>query len=236
MNAMPAGTFFKYGAELMKLHPPHITDWSIVARLQRIGLEPGKSFDTTKADPDALARGAAAALKLMAQKAPTLAPAVNGWQTITDSIGVYGNAYLRRAIVAMTGLGANQPEDAIYPFNVGDADGQVLRGSQKYVLHFGKDELPPVEAFWSVTMYDAEGFQVANPINRFALGDRDALKYGADGSLDIYMQHDNPGPDKEPNWLPSPADGVLGVTMRLYAPKAPALDGSWNPPAVKRVP
>jgi hypothetical protein len=232
--AMPAADFFKYGAELMKVNPPHITDWSVLARMRRIGFEPGKSFDSAKADADALARGAAAGLKLMRDKTPTLALVANGWQMNTNTMGVYGDYYLKRAIIAMIALGANQPEDAIYPINIGDADGQPLRGEGKYVLHFNKEELPPVDAFWSVTMYDAEGYQVANPINRFAIGDRDALKYNADGSLDLYLQHDSPSGDKEANWLPSPASGILGVTMRLYAPKQPALDGRWNPPAVQK--
>ena len=153
----------------------------------------------------------------------------------TDTMGVYGDYYLKRAIIALVGFGANQPEDAIYPLTLLMRDGKPLLGQHKYVLHFSKEEIPPVNAFWSVTMYDEAGFQVANPLNRFAIGDRDALKYNADGSLDLYLQHDDPGPDKEPNWLPSPPTGTLGVTMRLYAPKPQALDGRWNPPAIKRV-
>jgi hypothetical protein len=98
-----------------------------------------------------------------------------------------------------------------------------------------KEELPPVEAFWSVTMYDAEGYQAANPFNRFAVSSWMPFKYNADGSMDLTIQHDNPGADKEANWLPSPPNGALGVTMRLYAPKADALNGRWNPPPVKRV-
>ncbi len=104
------------------------------------------------------------------------------------------------------------------------------------MLHFDKSQLPPVDAFWSVTMYDADGFQVANPIDRFAIGDRDPIKYGPDGSLDLYIQPASPGADKESNWLPAPATGTLGVTMRLYAPKAEALDGRWAPPPIQRVP
>jgi len=153
----------------------------------------------------------------------------------TDTMGVYGNYYLKRAIVALVGLGANQPQDAIYPLNMVDAEGKPMDGGNKYVLHFEQAELPPVNAFWSVTMYDAEGFQVANTLERFAIGDRDTLKYNADGSLDIYIQHESPGEDKESNWLPSPAQGVLGLTMRLYAPKAQALDGRWTPPAIAQV-
>jgi hypothetical protein len=237
VNNMPALAYFKYGAELLKVHPPHVTDWSTLARLRRIGLEPGKSFDADKLDATtkaALEKGAASGLKLMQEKSATLARMVNGWQMNTDTMGVYGDYYLKRAIVAMMGLGANQPEDAIYPLAFADASGQRLKGGEKYRLHFGKTELPPAEAFWSVTMYDAEGFQVANPIDRFALGDRDKLKYNTDGSLDLYIQSDNPGAAKESNWLPAPKSGILGITMRLYAPKQQALDGRWNPPAIKR--
>ena len=237
VNKMSAAAYFKYAAELMKTNPPHITDWSIVARLKRIGLEPGKSFDAATLDPavrSALDRSAADALKAMYAKAPTLARVVNGWQMNTDTMGVYGDYYIKRAIIAMIGLGANQPEDAIYPLNIGDADGKPVMGESKYVLHFAKQELPPVNAFWSMTMYDEAGFQVANPINRFAIGDRDALKYNADGSLDLYIQHSSPGKHKESNWLPSPAGGKLGITMRLYAPQPSALDGRWNPPAIKK--
>ena len=171
----------------------------------------------------------------MKEKAPTVARVVNGWQMNTDTMGVYGDYYLKRAIIAQIGLGANQPEDAFYPLNVSDADGKPVMAENKYVLHFDKDQLPPVGAFWSLTMYDAEGFQVANPINRFAIGDRDALKYNADGSLDLYVQNENPGPDKEANWLPAPKSGPLGLTMRLYAPKQQALDGGWNAPPIKQV-
>jgi hypothetical protein len=238
VNTMPAARYFSYGTELMKLNPPHITDWSTIARLNRLGIVPGQSFDFDKASPEikaGLEQAVVDGLKLMQAKLPTLARVVNGWQMNTDTMGVYGNYYLKRAIVAMVGLGANQPQDAIYPLCLTDTDGKPLDGSNKYVLHFTKAELPPVEAFWSITMYDAEGFQVVNKLNRFAIGDRDDLKYNADGSLDIYIQPDSPGSDQESNWLPSPAQGVLGVTMRLYAPKAEALDGRWVPPAVKRV-
>ena len=237
VNKMPAAAYFKYAAELMKVNPPHGTDQPIVARMKRIGLEAGMTFDPEKLGPavkGALEKAAADGLKAMYAKLPTLARVVNGWQMNTDSMGVYGNYYLKRAMVALVGLGANLPEDAIYPLAIGDADGKPLNGDNKYMFHFKKEELPPVGAFWSVTMYDEAGFQAANSIHRFAIGDRDALKYNADGSLDLYIQNGNPGPDKDSNWLPAPR-GSLGVNMRLYAPKLEALDGRWNPPAVKRV-
>jgi hypothetical protein len=153
----------------------------------------------------------------------------------SDTMGVYGNYYLKRATISMIGLGANQAEDAAYPLAVADADGKPIDGNNNYVMHFDKDKLPPVDAFWSITMYDKEGFQVANPLNRFAIGDRDQLKYNADGSLDIYIQNASPGKEKESNWLPAPK-GPLGITMRLYAPHMEVLNGTWVPPGIKKVP
>lgn len=237
VHNLSAREYFTYAAELMKLHRPHKTDWSQVARRRLIGLKPGESFDWDALHPavqEALEQVPAAALKSMQAKLPTLARVVNGWQVNNENMGVYGDNYLKRAIITMLGLGANQAVDAIYPLSVGDAEGKPRHGANQYVLHFDKNELPPVGAFWSITMYDTEGFQVANEINRFAIGDRDALQFNADGSLDIYLQHENPGPDKVANWLPSPT-GEWNVTMRLYAPKPQVLDGTWNPPAMVAV-
>ena len=131
----------------------------------------------------------------MAWKMPTLARVVNGWSMNTDTMGVYGDYYLKRAIIAQWGLGANLPGDAIYPTNLGDETGKPLDGANKYTLHFEKGETPPANAFWSVTLYDAEGYQVANPLNRFTLSSWMPLKYHADGSLDLYFQNGSPGAD-----------------------------------------
>ncbi len=238
VDAMPAGKYFAYAAELMKANPPHVTDQPIVARMRRIGIEAGSSFDFEKADPvvkRALERAAPDALKAIQAKVPTIARVVNGWQMNTDTMGVYGNYYLKRAIVAMVGLGANLPEDAVYPMCLVDAEGKPLTGAARYVIHFAKDEIPPAKAFWSVTLYDKEGFPTANALKRNAIGDRDALKFNADGSLDLYVQHESPGAEKESNWLPAPADDFT-LTMRVYAPRVEALDGRWAPPAVRRIP
>ena len=164
---------------------------------------------------------------------PTLARVANHWSMNTDTMGVYGNYYLKRAIVAQLGLGANLPEDAIYPLNLGDQAGRPLDGANKYVLHFDKGALPPVDAFWSVTLYDPEGYQVANPLNRFAVSSWMPFKYDPDGSLTLYFQNENPGKDKEANWLPAPK-GPFNLTMRLYAPKSEVLTGKWNPPPVTK--
>ncbi|KQO89149.1 hypothetical protein ASF36_23565 [Methylobacterium sp. Leaf90] len=237
VDTMPAAKYFALGAELMKLHPPHITDQPIVAQLKKIGIEVGKSFDMSKLDPEvqkALDAAPADAQRLMAWKLPTLARVVNGWSMNTDTMGVYGNYYLKRAIVTQQGLGANVPEDAIYPLNLGDEAGKLLDGASKYTLHFDKASVPPVNAFWSITLYDPEGFQVPNALNRFAVSSWMPFKYNGDGSLDLYFQNENPGKDKEANWLPAPKGG-FNLTMRLYAPKSDALTGRWNPPAVTRM-
>jgi hypothetical protein len=237
VDTMKADKFFAYAAELLKLHPPHITDQPIIARLARIRFEVGKDFDMSKADP-AIQKGLASApedaQKLMAWKMPTLARIANGWSMNTDTMGVYGNYNLKRALVSQLGLGANLPEDAIYPLNLADADGKPLDGASNYTLHFDKGDLPPVEAFWSITLYDPEGFQVANTLNRFAVSSWMPFHYNPDGSLDLYFQNGSPGADKEANWLPAPK-GPFNLTMRLYAPKSEALTGKWNPPPVTKM-
>ena len=238
VDSMPAAKYFAYAAELLKLHPPHLTDQPIMARLKRAGFQRGKSFDLDKADPvvkAAFERAPKAAQALMAWKVPTMARVANGWSMNTDTMGVYGSYYLKRAIVAQEGLGANLPEDAIYPLNLADSTGKPLDGASKYTLHFDKGDLPPVDAFWSVTLYDPQGFQVANALNRFAVSSWMKFKYNPDGSLDLYFQNESPGADKEANWLPAPK-GPFNLTMRLYAPKSDALTGKWNPPPVTKAP
>jgi len=237
IDTMQADQFFVYAAELLKLHPPHLTDQPIIAQLMRIGFEPGKSFDITKADPvvkKALEIAPAAAQSLMEWKVPTLARVVNYWSMNTDTMGVYGNYYLKRAIVAQLGLGANLPEDAIYPLNLADEAGKPLDGASKYTIHFEKGATPPVNAFWSLTLYDSDGFQVANSLNRFAVSSWMPFKYNSDGSLDLYFQNESPGKDREANWLPAPK-AAFNLTMRLYGPKSEVLTGKWNPPPITKI-
>lgn len=237
VNGMSGVDLLSMGLELMGTHPPHLTDWSQVARMRRIGLVPGRRLDPQQLAPAvraAIEDAPATALALLAAHVPRLAPAVDGWMSMTDSVGVYGNSYVTRASLAMIGLGANPPEDAVYPILLTDADGAALDGAHRYVLHFDADGLPPVDAFWSVTMYDGHGVQVRNEIDRFAIGDRDPLTFNPDGSLDLYLQTDRPDDELVSNWLPA-TSGPLGVTMRLYAPRPAALDGTWTPPPVRRV-
>jgi hypothetical protein len=238
VDTMPAGKYFAYAAELLKVNAPHLTDEPILAQMKRLGFEAGKSFDIEKVSPvvkKALEAAPKAGQELMEWKLPTLARVANHWSMNTDTMGVYGNYYLKRAIVAQAGLGANVPEDAIYPLNLGDESGQPLDGANRYVLHFDKGATPPVSAFWSVTLYDPAGFQVPNSLNRFAVSSWMPFKYNTDGSLDLYFQNESPGKEKETNWLPAPK-GPFNLTMRLYAPKSEALTGKWNPPAITKVP
>ncbi len=236
VDKMKPADFFRSGVDLLAENPPQATDWSQLTRLERIGIQRGKPFDVGSLDPAiraAVEEGAADGLKLMEERGGVIGKMVNGWQ-INTNLGVYGNDYFARAVVAQRGLGANQPQDAVYPLNLLDAEGKPMMGENRYVVSFKKGELPPAEAFWSLTMYDAEGFPVANPINRYALGDRDPLVFNADGSLDIAVQNEDPGAEQRANWLPSPAHGPITMTLRIYAPRPEALDGRWTPPPVRR--
>lgn len=236
LEAMSGAAYLAYGAELLQAHPPHLVDQPILARLARLGFRPGAPFDPAAVTPEVLAAidaAPAAAQAQMTSAEPRLTPLVNGWAYPTYGIGVYGSDYLRRAVIARIGLGANLAADAVYPVVYADGSGQRPSGDHDYVLHFDADALPPAGAFWSVTMYDGVGYTVPNALERYAIGDRDPLRFNADGSLDLYLQHEDPGEERRPNWLPAPR-GPIGVTMRLYDPKPEALDGSWAPPPLTR--
>lgn len=236
VNRLSAVEFFTRAATALAENPPHAADFSVLARIAQLGIVPGRDFDPARFDAAALAEieaGATTGREAILGSLTSFGTAANGWRTSTESMGAYGNNYFKRAVVAAGGLGANPPEDAVYPVLATDADGRPVTGENDYTLHFDADALPPAGAFWSVTMYDGEGFQAANEIDRFALGDRDPLVRDADGSLDIHISHRDPGPDRRANWLPAPL-GPLGITMRIYAPEARALDGRWNPPPVLR--
>jgi hypothetical protein len=238
VDKMDAATFFEMFAELMKDNPPHANDYPILDRMKRIGIVPGKSFklaDAPKEVQDALSAVPPVALEQIKETWSKAGLLANGWRTNLTAIGTYGTDYLHRAGVAYGGLGANAPDDAIYPTAFADADGQPFSSDRKYVLHFDKGQIPPVRAFWSLTMYNDKQIFAANPINRFAIGDRDKLQFNQDGSLDLYVQRESPGKDKEPNWLPAPKSGTFTMNLRLYWPKAEALNGTWSPPAVRSV-
>ena len=234
MRAMTASDFFTYGLRLLALHPPHLTDWALIAQMRRIGLVAGAEFAALDPAVRSVLEGAPEAAQHAMQEAiPQMANVVNGWQMNTDTIGVYGNFYMKRAVVAEIGLGSNLAEDSVYPLQLTDAHGDAASGDNEYLLHFDADELPPVRSFWSLAAYDADGYTVPNEINRYTIGDRDPLQYNRDGSLDLYVQNQNPGQDKQANWLPAPP-GPFGLLMRLYFPTARVLLGNWAPPPLRK--
>jgi hypothetical protein len=233
---MDADEFFGYASELLQEHPAHAQDYPMLDRLARIGFNVGEAFDLSKAEDvvqATLTKAVPAAQQKITEKQTELGRSVNGWRLTTENVGNYGTNYLMRACVELIGLGANLPDDAIYPLLYTDAAGKPFSGEERYVWHMSAGELPPVNAFWSLTLYDAEGYQVANELDRFAIGDRDDLSFNDDGSLDLLIQHDEPEQGSS-NWLPAPAGG-FNLCARLYYPKPEALDGTWTPPAVTRV-
>ncbi|MEU6587429.1 DUF1254 domain-containing protein [Nocardia sp. NPDC046763] len=159
----------------------------------------------------------------------------NGWQIARSGMGFYGTEYLFRSTVAYGGLGANLPQDAIYPAAYVDGRSEPLSGDNDYILRFDADQVPPVDGFWSLTMYDENGFFIANELNRYAVRGED-LRVNSDGSVEIYIQSQNPGPEQESNWLPAPGAGVFNLMLRLYWPGIEVIDGIWNPPAVHIAP
>jgi hypothetical protein len=234
---MDANTFFLRLNILMKDNPPVAADSDDLKRFAPLGIAPGKPFDLKSLDPaiaKSLKEGVRSGLaKIVAEAKKTHGEVLNGWEFMAD-VGRYGTNYLWRAVVALVGLGANLPEDAVYPRATKDAGGQPLTGANEYVIRFGKGQLPPVGAFWSITLYNSKQFFVPNPINRYAIGDRDELKFDDDGSLTIYVQNESPGKDKESNWLPAPKDS-FNLFMRLYWPKKEILEGKWRPPEIERL-
>jgi hypothetical protein len=234
VNGLGAQDFFTYATQLLNLNGPHLADWSQIARLSEIGIAPGQPFNWNALSSDvqaALNSAVGTAQSLIASVSSGSGP--SGWQVLVADVGVYGNSYLMRAYTAAVGLGANQPNDAIYPILIKDANGNGLTGNNCYQLTFAATALPPAQAFWSVTMYTGVGYPVQNSINRYALHNWDPLTYNADGSLTIYIQSAQPSNSAlVSNWLPGPASGPLGVTMRLYAPLPSILNGQWTPPLV----
>ena len=205
--------------------------------MARIGLAPGQDFDPDKLDfLDRETLRLVPKLALLEMGAHLKRqPTTDGWLYFTKGVGNWGTDYLLRGMGNLLGPGWNRPEDAVYPLSQKDGAGHDYDGAaHDYVLRFEKDALPPARAFWSLTMYDPDFFFVPNAINRYELSQRNQFVAGPDGSIELYLQAENPGKEKEANWLPAPK-GKFALVMRLYDPASAApsiLDGSWTPPAV----
>jgi hypothetical protein len=237
--------YFNMMARLMGTSaPPAAEDAPIVARMARIGIVPGKPFDPSRLQAvvqAALSGASAAAEDRILAKKQSMGVKVNGWQ-ITGAAGRYGTDYLGRAAIAAYGWPANLPEDATYPTALEDGDGNAMSGENKYTLTFKKGLTPPVDGFWSITMYFDDGgwWFVPNALSKFTVSMRDNPVFNPDGTLTLYFQHESPGKDKEANWLPAPEGNFL-LTMRMYWPRKmppsilPPGKGTWVPPPVVKV-
>ncbi|MET4372561.1 hypothetical protein ABIA99_005270 [Bradyrhizobium sp. LB12.1] len=238
VNRMDAVAYFKLLSELMKTNPPAAADAGQIAKFAKIGIVPGQDFDPSKLKADFLKRVPEVSFdRIMLQfKVNKDMKDENGWGYTTKG-GVYGTEYLFRALCCAVGLGMNRPQDAIYPISQKDVDGKAYSGTNKYVMRLAKGQLPPAQGFWSLTMYDKNYFFVENPINRYSISARQTLKPNPDGSVDLFLQKDSPGKDKESNWLPAPAGDFI-LMLRMYWPqeRTPSIiNGSWKIPPVKKV-
>jgi hypothetical protein len=226
--------FIGYLNALLPFMPTVPAERPMMARFARIGIGPGRPFDPNRLDPAtrrAIEEGVATAAANLRSRALAQKSSKGFFGTREE----LGPDYLTfRAMGAMLGIYGNSSEEAFYASQQTGPDGQVLDGRRKWVLRFPAGQLPPVSEFWSITMYNLpQRLLVANPIDRYSIGDRTkGLKLGADGSLEIYLQHENPGPDKQSNWLPAPA-GPFFFVARLYGPRSAVLDGSWALPALE---
>lgn len=235
ISSMTAEAFFTRLALLMAENPPAPADGPMMVKLSRLGIAPGQPPAWSLPDRLSVGLGRWIADWTVARELKKPRHHVRGWVTPPAMIGNYGTFYNLRAIVAMVGLGANLQEDALYPNTGMDATGQPLNGRHSYRLHFKQAELPPVNAFWSITAYGPDNFFIDNPVNRYALSDRDPLTFNPDGSLDLFVQAKPPETGKKNNWLPIAPGKPFLLNARLYWPKPQALNGNWGMPAVERV-
>ncbi|MBY3268066.1 DUF1254 domain-containing protein [Rhizobium laguerreae] len=241
--------FFEYLDVALQFVPETSRDKDTRAKIARIGIGPGKTFEFKDLPLEHKAEilvGMKQGDDKIDKWLATGNKPINGWNvsSLLGDEAFFNGDWLMRSGAAKAGLYGNDAAEAMYPFTRTDASGKPLDGSKhKYTITFPPGQLPPVHSFWSVTMYDGKSqFLVKNPINRYLINSPmlPGMKKNEDGSLTLYVQKDSPGADKEANWLPAP-DGTIYLVMRLYWPKTeapsilPAGKGTWQPPGVKRV-
>lgn len=233
--------FFNVLNFILQFCPTNPSEKALMARFAKIGVGAGKSFDAASLSPEmrkALEDGMADAWKAFNEHKATQID--TGKVSSADSFGTRAflkNNYLERMSGAVLGIYGNSKQEAIYPAYFTDASHQKLDGTNRYTLRFAPGRLPPVNAFWSFTLYELPtSLLYANPLNRYLVNSPmlPDLKRDPDGGITLYVQHDSPGADKEPNWLPAPR-GPFFAAMRLYWPKPDALDGKWKSPPLARV-
>jgi hypothetical protein len=230
----PAQTLFSTFNTLAPLHQWTASEQAKLERFAAIGMKPGVAFDAPKELNQAIAEGAEAGREQVRTASSRISVEQQGWLRSPSNVGKFGDDDLTRAAVAWRYIYANDPAEAVYPMALHDGQGQLLDGRHAYRLHFPAGHLPPVNAFWSLTLYDGKTqLLAANPIQRYSLGDRSpGLQYDADGGLTLILQAKAPA--QQSNWLPTP-EGPFNLLLRLYLPKGGALDGSYPLPAIARV-
>ena len=235
MKALNTTEFFNRLMKLMVSNPPSPEDAPLLARLAQLEIKPGQAVHLSGSNALSFSLGRWIANQRVMKALNTKAQD-GSWSYPPLNLGRYGTDYNTRAAVAMVGLGANLPEDAMYPNTVLDHQGQALNGKHRYRLHFAANALPPVKAFWSITAYGADEFLIDNPLQRFAIGDRDPLVFNADGSLDLWVQATPPSQkEAAANWLPVQMGAPFLLNARLYWPEDKALNGQWKMPVVERL-
>jgi hypothetical protein len=240
LRQMNVGAFFNRLALLMRDNPPARADAPILKKMARLGIIPGQPFDINKlsaAEVQALMavpEVAFARMKAWFKDGAKAGDSIsqNGW-TLTLKTGLYGTDYIQRAMIAAIGLGASLPQDTFYAISIADGAGEPYSGNFRYVMHFPPGQIPSVNAFWSLTMYDADYFFVENALGRYSLGSRDELKLNGDGSLDIYIQRHPTAAGLASNWLPAAQEKFI-LMLRFYWPKENMLNGTWKVPPVNR--
>jgi hypothetical protein len=242
VDGVEASQFWSIINRELTANPPPVSDKALVDQFALVGIGPGQPQDLSQLDPaikKGLIRAAKTGMELISAVADDISGgrSINGWGYARADIGRYGTDYLYRAGVTRMGLIANDPIESTYLSLYADADGNELRGSANYRLHFPAGNLPPARAFWSITMYDRETFRlVDNIIERFSIGDRTAgLKYNDDGALDVYIGNAIPDRIHTSNWLPAPAEGFY-LVMRVYIPEDSVVQQLWEPPALELLP
>lgn len=237
VDAMTASEFFVRGIELLGRNRPHVNDHAVLERMERIGLVAGEPLDVRALPPAVacvLVQAVAHGRFELDRRARCLGTGQNGWRVCSGTMGAWGTNYLKRAAVARRFLGTVMPEDVVQAAAFVDEADRPLEGAHRYTLRFAPHDRPPVDAFWSLTAYDEQGYAVPNGCGRYALASQDGLEASGDGSLELAIQHSPPVDSPAANWLPCPA-GPFNLCLRLYRPERRALDGSWAPPAIRRL-
>jgi len=234
LHSLTAQGFWDLFAGSLSHDQPRAADAEFLARMEPFGWSPTERFDLA-ALPATQQRvwqeAWTAAVELV--ETATVGEEIDGWQFSREGIGSYGTDYRTRAVVAYHGLGANLPQDAVYPLTMDTGTGEPLDAANSYVLHLPTP--PPVDAFWSLTMYDEAGFFVENDLDRYALRG-EQVQAGTDGSVELHLRPTDPGGDLTTNWLPAPESGPFNVMLRLYHPQQEVLDGTWEPTGVRLTP